>query len=70
MSTNIVRFEATCALPTQWATFNLQPFTELSSGKEHLAITLGEFNPEQPTMMRIHSECMTEDTRVTLNRCK
>ena len=68
MSTNIVRFEATCTLPTQWATFNLHAFTELSSGKEHLAITLGEFSPEQPTMMRIHSECMTGDTLFSL-RC-
>lgn len=68
MLENIVVHEASCSLPTKWATFELHAFTDKSSGKEHLALTLGTFNRETPCLVRIHSECMTGDTLFSL-RC-
>ncbi len=55
-------FEASCALPTPWATFQLHAFLEPGSGKEHLALTLGDIRDGQPVLARLHSECLTGDT--------
>lgn len=59
---------AHCALPTTWATFELHAFVEKSSGKEHLALTLGSIDDGQPVLARVHSECLTGDTLFSL-RC-
>ncbi len=53
---------ASCALPTPWATFELHAFLEQGSGKEHLAITLGELGNGEPVLASLHSECLTGDT--------
>jgi len=37
-------------------------------GKEHLAIVVGEIDPTQPVLIRLHSECFTGDLLGTL-RC-
>jgi len=68
MLENVVVHEASCSLPTKWASFELHAFTDKSSGKEHLALTLGTFNAATPCLVRIHSECMTGDTLFSL-RC-
>ena len=59
---------ASCALPTPWATFQLHAFLEQDTGKEHLAITMGEISDGQPVLARLHSECLTGDTLFSL-RC-
>ena len=64
-----IKHEASCSLPTRWATFELHAFTDTSAesnGKEHLALVLGKFNPQTPTLVRIHSECMTGDALFSL----
>ena len=48
-------------LPTPWATFQLHAFVEQSTGKEHLALTLGDVADGQPVLARLHSECLTGD---------
>lgn len=53
---------ASCALPTPWATFELHAFLEEASGKEHLAMTLGDLGSGEPVLARLHSECLTGDT--------
>lgn len=50
-----------CDLPTPWATFQLHAFVEKSTGKEHLALTLGDVGNGQPVLARVHSECLTGD---------
>lgn len=51
-----------CALPTPWATFRLHAFVEKSTGKEHLAMVLGDVSNGGPVLTRLHSECLTGDT--------
>ena len=68
MNQSVIEFQASCALPTEWATFELHAFKEVSSGKEHLAMTLGQVDASEPVLARIHSECMTGDTLFSL-RC-
>jgi GTP cyclohydrolase II len=61
-------FAASCELPMPWATFRLHAFVEPGSGKEHVAITLGDVGDGQPVLARIHSECLTGDALFSL-RC-
>ena len=54
-------FVTTCDLPTPWATFRLHAFVETGTGKEHLALVLGEVADGAPVLARVHSECLTGD---------
>lgn len=50
-----------CALPTTWANFTMHAFIEPATGKEHVALTLGDVSNGAPVLARIHSECLTGD---------
>lgn len=50
-----------CALPTTWANFTMHAFIEPATGKEHVALTLGDVANGEPVLARIHSECLTGD---------
>ena len=50
-----------CQLPTKWGTFDMHGFEEHDSGKEHIALVMGDPGQEQPVLMRMHSECLTGD---------
>jgi GTP cyclohydrolase II len=54
-------YMASCELPTPWATFRLHAFVEKDTGKEHLALTLGDVSNGKPVLARLHSECLTGD---------
>ena len=41
---------------------------ETNDGKEHIAMTYGEWDKEQAVLARIHSECLTGDALFSL-RC-
>lgn len=66
--TNDLQYVTTCTLPTPWAVFRLHAFLEPATGKEHLALTLGEVSDGAPVLARIHSECLTGDALFSL-RC-
>ena len=48
-------------LPTAYGDFKLVAYTEKYTGQEHVALYKGELNPEEPTLVRVHSECLTGD---------
>ncbi len=48
-------------LPTKHGDFQSIPFKQISNGIEHIAIIKGEFNEEEPTLLRVHSSCVTGD---------
>jgi GTP cyclohydrolase II len=54
-------YTTSCALPTPWAQFTLHAFVEHATGKEHLAMTLGDISNGEPVLARVHSECLTGD---------
>ncbi|WP_353150026.1 GTP cyclohydrolase II [Pollutimonas bauzanensis] len=54
-------YVASSQLPTPWATFGIHVFVESATGKEHLALTLGEVGDGKPVLARVHSECLTGD---------
>jgi GTP cyclohydrolase II len=54
-------YVTSCLLPTPWAQFTLHAFVEHATGKEHLAMVLGDITDGQPVLARVHSECLTGD---------
>jgi 3,4-dihydroxy 2-butanone 4-phosphate synthase/GTP cyclohydrolase II len=48
-------------LPTEFGHFRIIPFRQKSNGLEHIAIFKGEWKPEDPVLVRMHSSCMTGD---------
>ena len=63
-----VRLVASCRLPTPWTVFELHGFEEVASGREHVALTLGDVSDGAPVLARMHSECLTGDALYSL-RC-
>ncbi len=57
----LLDYVTSCALPTPWAQFTLHAFVEHSTGKEHLAMVLGDIGDGEPVLARVHSECLTGD---------
>lgn len=57
----LLDYTTSCLLPTPWAQFTLHAFVEHSTGKEHLAMTLGDIGNGEPVLARVHSECLTGD---------
>lgn len=56
-----LEFVDSCDLPTTWAKFRMHGFVEPATGKEHIALTLGDVADGRPVLARIHSECLTGD---------
>jgi 3,4-dihydroxy 2-butanone 4-phosphate synthase/GTP cyclohydrolase II len=45
-----------CKLPTAFGEFDLTVFKDTIDGQAHFALTKGEINAEQPTLVRVHLE--------------
>lgn len=56
-----VVFVAASKLPTPFAEFTMHGFLDEETGKEHVALTLGDIADGQPVLARLHSECLTGD---------
>lgn len=48
-------------LPTRYGHFKTMAFTSEADGKTHLALVKGDISPDEPTLVRVHSECLTGD---------
>lgn len=48
-------------MPTQYGDFKLIPFVQKSNGAEHFALVKGEWQPDEPVLIRVHSSCITGD---------
>ncbi len=51
----------TVFLPTAYGEFQLTPFRDLTTGLEHVALTKGEWQENEPILCRVHSSCATGD---------
>lgn len=56
-------------LPTHFGDFRIVPFRQKSNGAEHVALIKGEWEANEPIMVRVHSSCMTGDIFGSL-RCE
>jgi len=48
-------------MPTDFGEFRAIAYTNLVDQKEHVALVKGEIEPGKPTLVRVHSECLTGD---------
>ena len=48
-------------MPTEHGHFRLIPFLQKSNGLEHVALFKGEWEPDEPILVRVHSSCYTGD---------
>jgi 3,4-dihydroxy 2-butanone 4-phosphate synthase / GTP cyclohydrolase II len=48
-------------LPTEWGDFKIAGYRSLTSDEEFVALFKGELRRETPTLVRIHSQCLTGD---------
>lgn len=55
-------------LPTIYGNYQIIVYYDQISHQEHVALVMGDINPDQPVMVRVHSECLTGDVFSSL-RC-
>ena len=48
-------------MPTRYGHFRLIPFRQTATGLEHMALIKGEWNEDEPILVRVHSSCATGD---------
>jgi len=60
-SERLVTCEEIISLPTDFGDFNCHLYRVNTDDSEHLALVSGEIDPETPTTVRVHSECLTGD---------
>jgi 3,4-dihydroxy 2-butanone 4-phosphate synthase/GTP cyclohydrolase II len=58
---NLVQREVEVKLPTDFGTFRAIAYTNQIDNKEHVALVKGTIDPSIPTLVRVHSECLTGD---------
>src|ERR1051325_5249562 len=56
-----VRRVATAKLPTRMGDFEIAGYRSTTSREEFVCLLKGEMKPEDPTLVRIHSQCLTGD---------
>jgi len=58
---------ADAKLPTQWGIFTIVGFEEIATGKDHVALIMGDITTDEPVLTRIHSECLSGDAWFSLS---
>lgn len=48
-------------LPTRYGDFRAIGYEEAYTGVTHMAVVKGDWTPEEPILVRVHSECLTGD---------
>jgi 3,4-dihydroxy 2-butanone 4-phosphate synthase/GTP cyclohydrolase II len=64
----LIKEETRVKMPTKYGDFELIAFTQLNTGEVHMALKKGEWEKDEPVLVRVHSSCMTGDILGSL-RC-
>ena len=57
----LVELEQIVKLPTDYGEFDLHLYRSTLDGSHHLALVKGKISKTRPTLVRVHSECLTGD---------
>jgi len=57
----LIEREEVISLPTDYGTFSLHLYRSVIDDVHHLALVKGKISGEKPTLVRVHSECLTGD---------
>lgn len=58
---SLIKREEVVNMPTEFGNFKLYAYTQLNNGLTHLALTKGQWNENEPILVRVHSSCVTGD---------
>ena len=64
----LVHSVAEARLPTERGLFKMVAFEGIAEPGEHMALIMGDWEPDEPILVRIHSECLTGEVFGSL-RC-
>jgi 3,4-dihydroxy 2-butanone 4-phosphate synthase/GTP cyclohydrolase II len=57
----LVERMAAPSLPTRYGDFCVHAYRASVTGEEHVALVMGKIDPEDPVLVRVHSQCLTGD---------
>ncbi len=57
----LIKREVEINLPTEFGIFKAVGYSNVVDDKEHIAWVKGEIDPDEPVLVRVHSECLTGD---------
>lgn len=58
----VIEKAITTKLPTKYGIFDVSGYYDRETGKEHIALYMGNIDNGEPVLARIHSQCLTGDT--------
>src|ERR1044072_8921344 len=61
MGTGTVERVAVAHLPTEWGEFQIAAYRSVTTAEEFVVLFRGEMSRDVPTLVRIHSQCLTGD---------
>ncbi len=56
-----IRRAAESSMPTEHGDFHMVGYENTLNGEHHVALIKGTISPDEPTLVRVHSECLTGD---------
>ena len=57
----LVERVADAKLPTRYGDFITVAYSSMVDADEHIALVMGDITPDEPTLVRVHSQCTTGD---------
>jgi 3,4-dihydroxy 2-butanone 4-phosphate synthase / GTP cyclohydrolase II len=64
----LVKEQVRVKMPTKYGEFELVAFEQVNTGDIHMALKKGDWAPDEPVLVRVHSSCLTGDILGSL-RC-
>ena len=64
----LIKEQVRVKMPTKFGTFELIAYEQLNTGEIHMALKKGDWEKDEPVLVRVHSSCMTGDILSSL-RC-
>jgi 3,4-dihydroxy 2-butanone 4-phosphate synthase/GTP cyclohydrolase II len=64
----LIQKEEEVKMPTKYGDFNLMAYTQTNTNDIHMALVKGEWEKDEPVLVRVHSSCATGDILGSL-RC-
>jgi 3,4-dihydroxy 2-butanone 4-phosphate synthase / GTP cyclohydrolase II len=58
---SLVRKEVAVNLPTEWGTFELHAYRQMTNNRTHIALVKGKWKLDEAILVRVHSSCVTGD---------
>lgn len=56
-----IKREAAVNMPTEYGDFKLVAYEQINTGEVHMALIKGEWDRNEPVLVRVHSSCVTGD---------